>query len=509
MRKNLTPVTILLGLAAVIGTWVLLQQILFELAGAYHTDTAIYLTVARGVLNGLTPYADLYENKPPGIFLLAALSLKLFGDVTLLTALQALILMLFPFCLLMPVLYGRSFSPRGSIRALVAWMIGCALALYAAAMAGTLLPESFGAFFGCAFVAVVATRQRFTWAVTAVLSLLLACAVGIKEPFVLSTLAGALLVLPSLRSTQRLVLPVLITAAAGIQAMILLGYLWPYVTIDLAHIFGFHLFNAWGTVGEPLWLRTIDIPRIFWNLWSVSPVLPFIIAPLWIGSLVLLLRRESVRTARLSVLARWLAASWLTTLAVGLTGDFYGHHFVFAVPLYAGCALVCLREWDARIVPQIRMIVPGVLTAALIAFFFTLDTNYAGAIEGWKQWAAPRQEAAAVLDDVMDRCKVDRYFDFIDRPEGFYGFTRHSPYGPIFTEYGRFIGVLQVYLDGFATALEEAPIMVMRTDAEGVSVDPQTAASLKKVFTEKAWECAGPGFTQPKEYRILFREGAR
>lgn len=509
MRKYLTPGTIFLALAALVGTAVLLLRIRFELAGAYHTDTSIYLTVSRGILNGLLPYADLYENKPPGMFMLGALSLWLFNGAQLLIGLQALILMLFPFCIVLPVLYSRAFPLHVRTRALVAWTIGCALALYSAFMAGTLLPESFGAFFGAAFVALLAARQKSTWTITIFLSLFLAGAVGIKEPFLLSTFAGALIVLPSLKSSQRLVLPFVITAAAGLQIMILLGYLWPYISIDLAHIFGFHVFNPWGTVGEPLWLRVIDLPRIFWNLWSVSPVLPFIIAPLWIGTLVLLLKRESMRTARLSVLGRWLLASFLTTLAVGLTGDFYGHHFVFAVPFYVGCALVCLREWDQRIAPTVRMIIPGILTILLLAFFLTLEGNYSDAIAQWKQWAQPRQEAAAVLDDVMDRCQVGRYFDFIDRPEGFYGFTRHSPYGPIFTQYSRFIGVLEVYLEGFGRALQEAEIMVMRTDEEGVPVDPQTAASLKKVFTEKAWECAGSGFVQPKEYRILFREGAR
>jgi hypothetical protein len=43
------------------------------------SDYLLYTVVGRGILNGLTPYIDLFESKPPGMFLLAAVSLLVSG----------------------------------------------------------------------------------------------------------------------------------------------------------------------------------------------------------------------------------------------------------------------------------------------------------------------------------------------------------------------------------------------------------------------------------------------
>jgi hypothetical protein len=67
----------------------------FELKHAYCWDNPLYWTVGRGILNGLTPYAQLYENKPPGIFLFAALSFALTNDAiigNIISCLSALVI---------------------------------------------------------------------------------------------------------------------------------------------------------------------------------------------------------------------------------------------------------------------------------------------------------------------------------------------------------------------------------------------------------------------------------
>src|SRR3989338_10892941 len=47
-------------------------------------DAYIFMTVGRGILNGLRPYTDLFESKPVGVFLLNALSFRLTGGIFLL-----------------------------------------------------------------------------------------------------------------------------------------------------------------------------------------------------------------------------------------------------------------------------------------------------------------------------------------------------------------------------------------------------------------------------------------
>ena len=75
----------LLIISALLGAWKLGQQVAFELGASFESDAGIYLAVARGMTHGLAPYRDLFENKAPGVFAMAMLSIELFGDHRLLT----------------------------------------------------------------------------------------------------------------------------------------------------------------------------------------------------------------------------------------------------------------------------------------------------------------------------------------------------------------------------------------------------------------------------------------
>jgi hypothetical protein len=51
------------------------RMLLYELSGVFNAyDTPIFWTVGKGIVNGTSPYTGLFEIKPPGIFILSALS---------------------------------------------------------------------------------------------------------------------------------------------------------------------------------------------------------------------------------------------------------------------------------------------------------------------------------------------------------------------------------------------------------------------------------------------------
>ena len=334
-------------------------------------------------------------------------------------------------------------------------------------------------------------------------------ALGFKEPMFFSIVGGALIALPSWKHARGIGKPVALVTVAGIAALTLFRFVTAYFLVYVPHIVGYHLFHPWGTVNEPLLLRTADLPRIVENMLTVSPFLPLLIASLWIGALAVLLAQANTRKKQLAAFARWLLASWLITLPVGLTGDFYFHHFVFAVPGYAGLALACLRGWDSIPHARFRQAGIAVLTVLLPLTIWTMPHGEWGGKEEWeREWAGPMRQTGRLLDAVMDACDVDRYFLLVDRPEGLYGFTRHSPYGPIFTQYGRFIGVSPVYLAQFTEALEHAEIAVITTDADTVQMDPHTVQYVEQSFSLQPWPCA-KDLSQPLPYRFLFRVGAR
>ena len=52
----------------------LISRLNYELEGPFTWDTPMYWTVGRAFLDGKKIYVEMFENKPPIIFLLSALS---------------------------------------------------------------------------------------------------------------------------------------------------------------------------------------------------------------------------------------------------------------------------------------------------------------------------------------------------------------------------------------------------------------------------------------------------
>lgn len=494
-----------LVLIALVGFLKVGMRAWFETWGSFHSDAAVYGTVGRGILNGLTPYADLYDNKTPVIYFMIALSFLFTGSMALFSWLQGMVILLFPFAILWP-LHLRFGARSHPILCLFGFIFGCVLALYSAEYAGQLLPESFGAFFGALLIGMLFAFDDGTsrkWTRVVVISTLLLLTIGMKEPFVLSIIGSSLVVLPWRRAIHALALPLALATMVGLLVLLLLGLLGPYFTTHVGHMLGHHIHTPWGTLHESPWLRFVDIFRLWKNMQTYSPFLPWVLFPVWIGALTYTVQAAHNNPERLCTGTRWLVGSALVTTSVGLTGDFYGHHFIVAVPLFVAAFLVCAQASFLGM-QRLRDLNTAIMTIICTLVFVSAPRDFSAAYEVWNIWAQERKDAALVVDAVLDRCDVDRYFFFVDRPDGLPIFTRHSPLGPLFTQYSRFIGARQEYLDGFSDATANAPILVMRTEQEGVPLDIETLRYFRTSFTETPPTCAG-SFRQPLPYRILFR----
>ena len=148
----------ILCIALLKGTLEMVLRLLYELEGAYTGDSTMYWAMGRGILNGLVPYIDLYENKPPGIFLVSAASIFLTGGPYLGNILQALILAI------IPVLFAaftwmhlskRTFQFRIIVTG-AALLTGMLFTLFLAERSGEFQVESFGAFFGILYAFLIA-----------------------------------------------------------------------------------------------------------------------------------------------------------------------------------------------------------------------------------------------------------------------------------------------------------------------------------------------------------------
>ncbi|MDR2595085.1 MAG: hypothetical protein LBC87_09990, partial [Fibromonadaceae bacterium] len=64
----------------------------YELNELFNMDTTIYQAVGRGIVNGIKPWSGLWDIKPPGIFLLNAISYKIFETPILTDYFQCFVL---------------------------------------------------------------------------------------------------------------------------------------------------------------------------------------------------------------------------------------------------------------------------------------------------------------------------------------------------------------------------------------------------------------------------------
>lgn len=463
----------LLG-AAVVGLgWELLLRISYELSGVLTDDALIYLAVGRGILNGLTPYRDLFETKPPGIFLLNAASLFLTGGTGPLKIVQSLALLTVTGVVPVGTWLRVRKLPRSerTTALLLATIFGILLALFAATMAGEGQVESFGV----AFALVALLGMSTGMSIMTIFGIL--GAAGMKEPFLLSILASALIL--QLHIGKHFLRPCVLAIAVGLVALSLLGYLPPYLTIYLPHMLGTH-----AVAHVPLWQRSFAIDRLLANITSFSLPLAASTVVLLLGTLL------ALRTTRV------LGALWLILLAVGMGGDFYGHHFIFAVPFLVACF------WSVQAL-RLTTVLVGVLL--LGAGVFHHRSDYASARNSQEERRTELTEIASAIDAIMDRCTWERYLHLKPKGGGPFAYTHHSPEGPIFTQYSRFMGFEgSPFIEPFKQVLLQTPLILL-TDLESIRMTEIAKRYIRTNFSPTPPVCAGNVPTLPEEYSLLFR----
>lgn len=277
--------------------------------GAVDTDNLAYFVVARGILNGLTPYVDLFEAKPPGILLLSMLSLLVTGGQQLLSMGGVFALIAIPGLLAWVGFRTARTAGRPTVEqwtvAVAAGVAGTLLTLYVDSRARGPQTELFGTVALCLYAtAALLWRERVTPRRSGLLALALLASIGSKEPFAIAALAVALLISRSAGEFLRVfVIPVALAALLGGLFLLATGWLRPYVSVYLPAM-RFRIQS--GDAYEPVWARGLSIRRLIYDLTVASPRFTgLLLATAW--AIFPLTRGEDRR--------------WVTVLAV-LVGSF-------------------------------------------------------------------------------------------------------------------------------------------------------------------------------------------
>lgn len=505
-RQRMTTVLFCLLLAALgKGSWDLVWRIAYEWYRPYGGDAMLFAAMGRAIVNGLTPYVDLFENKPPGIFLLAALSLRFFNTLILGRVLQIIAIFLVP----LVAVFADIGSYKHAIRKSDQWMdrlivllFGIVLATLTSRWAGSFYPESFGILFSLFYIAWFVTARTDGWAALLLGGVFIAGAAGFKEVFLFSLLAIALVLSKTRREFfMRFCLPLGIATAAGAFVLLILGYLVPYITVYVPYLLRWHddIVILLNPEADPLWLRGFPLQSFWKNAASVSVVFPLLLVFLWS---VILVQASSLWKTRKAILAPCvlLGATYSAVLAGQMAGG-KSHHFAVLLPFFLAILLRAMLTGAWSRIMWIRWGVILSLGAIVLPQRMAFSMNDF-AEESRNLLIA--EHIAEQVDFVLDNCNVDRYLRLIvsDIPELL--FVRHSPLPTGLMSTRDYNNMAVTPLNRMLSqSLLDAKIALV---IKGFGAHTDVHNYLQEHFTKSPpWPCAGP-FDLPEEWILLFRK---
>lgn len=270
--------------------------------GAHAGDAEVYWSIGRAMLNNLVPYVDILDTKPPGIFLLSATSLSLFGSGLLGNILTSLAIIVLP--ILAAIFYGKQSATTQTERIVRATLAGVGTAFvltYCILMSTPWQTELFCMLFAMPYVLLVGASSTKNKTHLILLGLTLFGATFFKEPFVLSCLAAAIFLAKKPKELLKTyVYPLLIAGVLWFAALTILAYLEPYFTTYLPFMLGYR-----ASAGNALWQRGFEVVFMTKHLINRFPYL--LVFFMTIGGATIL-AEQKYRTQ--------LSRAWFTVTAV-------------------------------------------------------------------------------------------------------------------------------------------------------------------------------------------------
>lgn len=482
--------------------WSAIARVLYEARGHDSWDGHVYWAVGRALLNGVKPYSEFFEMKPPGIFVVAFLSYVCTGGRALgylATGLAAATVGFAPALWL----WIRRRKPDALFASLIAGAAatGCLFLFFIADREGWgFQVEGFGAAFAVLCVLSFSAPPK-GWRTVLVSGALLFCSTVFKEPFLASLLGAGLLLSRSPRDAlRRLGAPVLAAGAAWIVMLVASGMFYPFVVLYLQTQLRWRANTA-----GPLWENGLNVWKLLDAFANLSAFSAFLAWAVVLAAVHLALRLQT-RTRWRDRL--WDGAAFILSLStIGISvfagGAFlYDHHFILLVPVAFAFWCSVWEELPGR--PRaLALPLLALLTVPIAIAAFTYVPADLAARRKWntEETLSARRNALA-LDAILDRCDIDRYLFLGPNGPHVFGYTRHSPLGPMFLQYGYYFDPAWDWLGkGFLHQVAQAKVAIWSRDT---SYSPAIEAAIRAHLSAKPPPCAGKMPPADPRYEWLF-----
>jgi hypothetical protein len=329
-----------------------------------------------------------------------------------------------------------------------------------------------------------------------------------KEPFLAIACIVALILCEDFATLKKFfLLPITITFVFGFLILFLTQLLKPYMSIYLPFMLGKHV----SALGNPLY-RGWDYNRLFMDLNAFS--LPLGTLIFGIGGLYFILdllkAKEKHKAVSLGYvflhIFKFSLVIFLPTFSIGLGGQYFNHHFTFAIPVYLSLFIyvyqniLTLPDFYKKVIISILSLFIG-LSALLLP-----SLPYQQRITNLKQETSVLKREAAYVDQILDTMGLERYMFLGRNGPQLYTYTKHSPLGPLFFQYPEWVeGNYQGFRDKLLDNLYTANIIVFDAFHVG-KIETYLANYINEHFTQAPWPQVNEITRVDRRYLIFFRK---
>ncbi len=486
----------------------LIFRLSYELEEIGNYDTYLYYTVGRALSEGKQPYLEMYENKPPMIYLLSAISYKLFGNYYLTNVCAFLS---FVTMLIVPIVFciisWKKRKPNailGALTLIFTLATSILFMFFSEEKSAEVQIESFGtasillAILFC-YLTDLKKDVKF-YSVWVILSgVFMGIATMFKEPFAL--VGGVALLMFSHNKRDllyKIVFPAVWAVVTCVIILLLSNCFVPYFTIYLKNMFSSHI-SIYGSPFE----RMKNLKIIFDYLYNFSKILPLLI----IVFFVVFVLKETLAhysdngiintVCKFSGVIKAVLFLYVISFVVGLGGQYYNHHHVFAMPFYFALMLI-FAEFLLSLKTErmtFKEIKQGFLTHKtedktteselfskkvlknFFAYFalillivvqcdaFTKTEDYVYGTDWVIETSKMTKVNAGYIDDILDATGENTYLWIGFNGYNPYAYTKHLPSGPCFAQdENNFKDENNFFVTSFLHQLENTNIIVMKNN---------------------------------------------
>lgn len=518
---------VLFGAVARLSTVELLDRLGHELKEVGNWDSYLYYTVGHGMTEGLVPYAQMYENKPPLIFLLASLSWTLFGNYYLLNVISFLSLVT---VLIAPVSACVYFLTKNKVEltkslvitlfTLSASLLLTFFAQHHSAQAQIELLAS-GPAVLCVILGLAINTKTTKWYSPCII-LCGACfgvSTMLKEPFALICLVCLLMLVKDGKSLFKVViLPGTFAVCTAFLILATSNCFIPYFSIYLKNMFSSHI-SIYGSPFE----RMLNVKTLFDYAYGFNKVIPLVYLIVWALSTASFVCTEYSENVAVNVIKKCVFALeptaflFVASFCVGLGGQYYNHHYVFATPFFLALLIKsvqflarqktpfftkvfaqtaqsfdndCNNAEKTKIVSkkflQAFAVYPLVFVFCLLCCnSFTKPQNYKDDFKNVEIQSELVKIKAKYLDDILYCVNQETYLWLGFNGYNPYAHTKHLPSGPCFVQDAHNFSTADTFFaQEFLKQLETANVLVLQsTNVNLGAITDQTRDYINKNFT--------------------------